>query len=183
VAESQARDDYRVKTDNQNLAGLYYIKSSSIEPIDANTSSQPIPIPTPANAVVPRCGDPAYEEIFHDNGTGELRFTMPDGYVHAFITSDPALVEFSDGTSRRFDTQFVLAISNFTSFAIKDVGMRNENGTTIINAFGCIYGNENPLEAERQARNDYNRKINNGHTAEFYRVSPSSGFELVDSAR
>jgi hypothetical protein len=141
----------------------------------------------PGNAYRPElCGDSAYEVVFYDdNGIKKtnMTFLFPEGYTESFLTSDPGIVEFSDGQVRTFDTQFTLITSGFSSIKVNGVNAREgpaESGNWVPNSYGCIYIPQDAHRAESLARADYQIYVDANINAVLYRVTPN-GFELLAS--
>lgn len=129
---------------------------------------------------VPICGEQVFRTEFLTDGRANVEINLPAGYVYAFVSSDPALVEFSNGTHRLFNTQFVLVAKDFSRITIKSVGTRIENGNKIVNSWACAYGSDGAQAAEQSARQDYNLKIIHNNIVELYRVD-TKGFTLLAS--
>jgi hypothetical protein len=151
--------------------------------------SESIPTATPQSGPTYKpelCGDAAYEVVFYDdNGIKKtnMTFTFPKGYPEGFVTSDPGLVEFSDGQVKVLDTQFTLITSGFSSIKINGVDARQEppnSGNWGPNSYGCVFFPQDAHKVESSARADYQIYVDANIKAVLYRVTPN-GFELLAS--
>jgi len=115
------------------------------------------------------CGEPAFNENLT---TRDPLFLRPDGYLSGWISSDPSTVVLPDGTTKIFETQYVLIVEDLPSVQIK--GVQRQAGKA--NTWGCWYSADLSAFIAEDAKTDFCKKKAGGNVAVMYRVS-SSGFE------
>lgn len=131
--------------------------------------------------VEPICGKEQFRIDFLGNGLANAELNLPQGYVYAFITSDPAIVEFSGGNPLSIGTQFDLVAKDFTKINVKGVATRIDNGARVVNTYACIYGGGEGLTAEQTARADYDSRVAKGFAAQLFRVDPQGSLLLAST--
>ncbi|MCS6844324.1 MAG: hypothetical protein NZ528_08390 [Caldilineales bacterium] len=172
-------------------AGVVQIRGLNIpfevlEPVDVRIKSQydvgcPELTPSPINSQpasqdtmsgsLVLCGEPAF------NGnllTSEPLFLRPERYLSGWISSDPSMIVLPNGTSRVFDTQYVLIVEDLPSIQIKGVQTREGKANT----WGCWYSADLASVVEEEAKKDFCVKKAGGNVAVLYRVS-HTGFEQI----
>jgi hypothetical protein len=164
-----------------------FVENNSGEQPPSQTDNISPAATQPENAYSPElCGDAAYEVVFYDdNGIKKtnMTFIFPEGYTEGFITSDPGVVEFSDGQVKVFDTQFTLITSGFSSIKVNGVNARQEpaeSGNWVPNSYGCIFFPQDAHRAESSARADYKIYVDANIKAVLYRVTLNE-YELLAS--
>lgn len=115
------------------------------------------------------CGEPAFGG---DLQTSEPVFRRPEGCLSGWISSDPSTVVLPDGTTRPFETQYLLIVEDLPAVQIQ--GVPSQAGKT--NTWGCWYSADLSASVAEEAKTDLCAKKIGGNFAVMYRVS-SSGFE------
>lgn len=131
----------------------------------------PHPAPTATTTTISRrvCGD---EGAFEARNTPNPTFLRPTGFVSGWLSSDPAKITLPDGTSRTFETQFVLIVQDSEWVRIDGVGMANGNAQ----AWGCWYTTNEFVEQD--AMQDMCIKQKAGSFGRLYRVDYNGLTEL-----
>lgn len=141
-------------------------------------NSRPSPVlftPAKASSGLVLCG----EQAFNGNlATRDPLFLRPAGYLSGWISSDPSTVILSDGTTRVFQTQYVLIVKELSSVQIK--GVQRQAGKA--NTWGCWYSADLSVFIEEDAKTDFCKKKAGGNVAVMYRVSTSGFEELATTA-
>ena len=141
-----------------------------------NATPSPIPsIPATASSGLFLCGEPAF------NGnltTRDPLFLRPAGYLSGWISSDPSTVVLPDGTTKVFQTQYVLIVEDLPSVQVK--GVQRQAGKA--NTWGCWYSADLSAFITEDAKTDFCKKKVGGNVAVMYRVSTSGFEELATTA-
>jgi len=143
-------------------------------PLPSPTPTQTLnsqPVPTATTTTISRrvCGD---EGAFEARNTPNPTFLRPTGFVSGWLSSDPAKITLPDGTSRTFETQFVLIVQDSEWVRIDGVGMANGNAQ----AWGCWYTTNEFVEQD--AMQDMCIKQKAGSFGRLYRVDYNGLTEL-----
>jgi len=96
----------------------------------------------------------------------------PAGYLSGWISSDPSTVILPNGTTKVFETQYVLIVEDLPSVQVK--GVQRQAGKA--NTWGCWYSADLSSFIAEDAKTDFCKKKAGGNVAVMYKVS-SSGFE------
>ncbi|MGC1376683.1 MAG: hypothetical protein WA821_10680 [Anaerolineales bacterium] len=127
--------------------------------------------PTSAPGGLHICGEPAFSGGLQ---TSDPLFSRPEGYFSGWISSDPATVILSDGTTKTFATQFVLVVDNLPSVQVK--GVMRQAGKA--NTWGCWYSANLSTFATDDAKQDFCIKKANGFNAVFD-IANTTGFQEI----
>jgi hypothetical protein len=138
------------------------------------TNTKPVPVlstPATASGGLFLCGEPAF------NGnltTRDPLFLRPAGYLSGWISSDPSTVILPNGTTKVFETQYVLIVEDLPSVQVR--GVQRQAGKA--NTWGCWYSADLSSFIAEDAKTDFCKKKAGGNVAVMYKVS-SSGFEEI----
>ena len=117
------------------------------------------------------CGEPAFNGNL---ATQDPLFLRPAGYLSGWISSDPSTIVLPNGTTRTFETQYVLIVEDLSSIQIR--GVQRLAGKA--NTWGCWYSADPANFVAEDAKSDFCIKKAGNSVAVFYRVS-ESGFEEI----
>jgi len=119
------------------------------------------------------CGEPAFNG---DLQTTDPLFLRPEGYLSGWISSDPSTITLPDGTTKVFESQYVLIVEDLPSVQIK--GVQRQAGKA--NSWGCWYSADRSTFIAEDAKVDFCKKKAGNNFAVFYSVS-TSGFQELGS--
>jgi hypothetical protein len=123
----------------------------------------------------PVCGEAAFGGNLQ---TSEPVFLRPSGCLSGWVSSDASTVVLPDGTTRVFETQYVLIVEDLSTVQIR--GVQCQAGKA--NVWGCWYSADLSTAIAEEARKDFCTKKAGGNVAVMYRVSPSGFEELANAA-
>ena len=160
--------DFKIENTVADLMG-YTIRQEVVAPLpdDSKTEQQ-------QNMVREICGPEAFgNNLF----TSQPIFFRPEGFISGWLSSDPATITLPDGQEKIFSKQFVLIVDNLPYIQVHDVTQK-ANG--MANSWGCWFDSDDIKLVERDARSDYQKKVNANQPAQLFIVG-ESGFQELDN--